>query len=545
MANSGPVEDDFSGLDALRPKKKRPKAIVRPRMFRGFTGTLKHSMALLQAFATLFKLITKSPKNREFGFQICLQDEISHIAIVCQNSPQVLEYILWIIDSMYQERVKLDDFEESMISDEYSMQLSTISGSSVYSKTRKSSLAKNYATVQQAHQMAASHGGTPHHHQHHQHGDHSHPHSRSQTAVAEAALNPNAVAALMADETVDNNPQRVQEALQAEPVRAASAHTNNSLTPSKIIAEANHEGDDDDDEKEDRDDFPALDDTNKPSQEMTRSRAGLPENLEGLEWDVMSDVTAPTVASLQTLDTPQLALDISNAPVVAPEELTELQKKQLLIRQRMEEKEEKEAEESGQLFEGGTVSVVFEDKKQISKRIATQKVNDKERRRTERMMQQQIQAGVAAASGKVDALAPVPAPVPVIANSRPTITKVGGFGLGTTSNNNSRPSSSAANNASGRPASNNSNARPTSAKSVNTAHSGSGIAHDEEDSNHPRRALMSQPHEIVIVAVSMIGAHTEIGPKEKQVSARWLSIWDDGSYEYQLKVRLGMSLSSV
>lgn len=57
--------------------------------FRGFLGKMKRNMALLQSFSTLFKLVNRSPKNKDFSHAIALPDEICHIALVCQSIPQV------------------------------------------------------------------------------------------------------------------------------------------------------------------------------------------------------------------------------------------------------------------------------------------------------------------------------------------------------------------------------------------------------------------------------------------------------------------------
>lgn len=71
--------------------------------FRGFPKLMKRNMILVQSFATLFKLIEFSYPNRDAAFSLSLHLEIAEIGQVCQSMPQVLEYILWIINCMYRD----------------------------------------------------------------------------------------------------------------------------------------------------------------------------------------------------------------------------------------------------------------------------------------------------------------------------------------------------------------------------------------------------------------------------------------------------------
>ncbi len=56
---------------------------------------------------------------------------------------------------------------------------------------------------------------------------------------------------------------------------------------------------------------------------------------------------------------------------------------------------------------------------------------------------------------------------------------------------------------------------------------------------------LQRPHPIVVTAVAMIGSHVETGGKERHMANRLLTVWDDGTAEYQYWVRQGMSLSAL
>lgn len=78
----------------------------------------------------MYKIISQNVGNREVAFQIFLHEEIGDIALVCQGMPRVLEYIAWIINSMYSDGFGIEEIEDEK-SDANTMILSNYSGLSV------------------------------------------------------------------------------------------------------------------------------------------------------------------------------------------------------------------------------------------------------------------------------------------------------------------------------------------------------------------------------------------------------------------------------
>ena len=122
-------ENPFLKIKKTKEEKKEEKAKIEPVVrsrkklqvamkglpvvpgisFRGFPNLMKKNMILVQSFATLFKLIEFSYPNRDAAFNLSLHEEIAEIGQVCQSMPQVLEYILWIINSMYRDGFNMGD----------------------------------------------------------------------------------------------------------------------------------------------------------------------------------------------------------------------------------------------------------------------------------------------------------------------------------------------------------------------------------------------------------------------------------------------------
>lgn len=90
-------------------RKKRTKTAFQPLpvvdcvIFRGATGKMKQRLALTQSFATLFKMMSQNYGNRALALKLGVVEEISVIAVVCQDMPRVLDYFIWIVDVLYRD----------------------------------------------------------------------------------------------------------------------------------------------------------------------------------------------------------------------------------------------------------------------------------------------------------------------------------------------------------------------------------------------------------------------------------------------------------
>lgn len=94
---------------AVKKKRRKHKFTVVPLplvpcvQFRGLSGRSKQNMAMMQSFATLFKMVSQSFANRDVAFKMGIAEEVSVVVTVCQAMPRVLDYYMWIIDSLYRD----------------------------------------------------------------------------------------------------------------------------------------------------------------------------------------------------------------------------------------------------------------------------------------------------------------------------------------------------------------------------------------------------------------------------------------------------------
>lgn len=90
----------------------------------------KKNMALNQALATMYKILCEGFTYREIAFKVFLHEELAEISLSCQGHIAALEYIIWMINAMYSDGFRGDDLEEDLLSDAYTMVLSTNASSS-------------------------------------------------------------------------------------------------------------------------------------------------------------------------------------------------------------------------------------------------------------------------------------------------------------------------------------------------------------------------------------------------------------------------------
>ena len=114
-----PVEEEHKSMfddydDDLTPKKRvlkgfkktegsRPLPVVPGIKFRGLVGPYKKDMAMLQCFATLYKFVCASYGNREKAFNVAMPEEVACIGLVSTGQTRILEYSIWIIDTVYSD----------------------------------------------------------------------------------------------------------------------------------------------------------------------------------------------------------------------------------------------------------------------------------------------------------------------------------------------------------------------------------------------------------------------------------------------------------
>lgn len=102
-------QDPINSSSNQKRRKKRTKTAFQPLpvvdcvIFRGATGKMKQRLALTQSFATLFKMMSQNYGNRALALKLGVVEEISVIAVVCQDMPRVLDYYIWIVDVLYRD----------------------------------------------------------------------------------------------------------------------------------------------------------------------------------------------------------------------------------------------------------------------------------------------------------------------------------------------------------------------------------------------------------------------------------------------------------
>jgi len=83
--------------------------------FRGLVGPYKNDMAMLQCFATLYKFVCASYGNRDSAFHSHMPEEVACIGLVCLGQTRIMEYTMWIIDTIYMDGFSLEDEDEESV----------------------------------------------------------------------------------------------------------------------------------------------------------------------------------------------------------------------------------------------------------------------------------------------------------------------------------------------------------------------------------------------------------------------------------------------
>ena len=93
----------------------RPLPEVPGLKYVGFLGPYSRDIILLQCFTSLYKFVQFSFGNREDAFALHIAEEVASIGLVCIGNRRLLEYGIWIIDSMYMDGFQTDPDEEDTI----------------------------------------------------------------------------------------------------------------------------------------------------------------------------------------------------------------------------------------------------------------------------------------------------------------------------------------------------------------------------------------------------------------------------------------------
>lgn len=64
---------------------------------------MRENVVLVQAFATLLRLLLSNYGHREWAFQHHVLEEIADVVLVCASMPKVLEYFMEILHTLYTE----------------------------------------------------------------------------------------------------------------------------------------------------------------------------------------------------------------------------------------------------------------------------------------------------------------------------------------------------------------------------------------------------------------------------------------------------------
>ncbi len=108
-----PKRRALKGFKAI--SKVRDLPVVPGIQFRGLVGPYKNDMAMLQCYATLYRFVCASYGNRERAFLMSMPEEVASIGLVCLGQPRILEYTMWIIDTVYMDGFMVEEEEDPSV----------------------------------------------------------------------------------------------------------------------------------------------------------------------------------------------------------------------------------------------------------------------------------------------------------------------------------------------------------------------------------------------------------------------------------------------
>jgi hypothetical protein len=100
---------DFAKKDyhfEMKEKDKKPLPTVQGLVFRGLVGPNDRSIAFFQCIMTMFQFINTHYVNREAAFDLFIHEELCQVGIDCYIFPNVITYIIWIVDKLLTDKVE-------------------------------------------------------------------------------------------------------------------------------------------------------------------------------------------------------------------------------------------------------------------------------------------------------------------------------------------------------------------------------------------------------------------------------------------------------
>lgn len=97
----------FQRVIYVEEKPKAPELQLKPLptvdgvKFRAWATTGNREKAMLQCFATLLRFVGVHHTNRLLAFRMTTNNEVCDIGLVCQGLPRILDYVIWITDTLH------------------------------------------------------------------------------------------------------------------------------------------------------------------------------------------------------------------------------------------------------------------------------------------------------------------------------------------------------------------------------------------------------------------------------------------------------------
>ena len=107
--DGNPTPADPSDSPDKSPKKKKKKIVIKPLpvvecpKFRPYEAQMREAVVLVQAFASLLRVLNDNYGHREWAFKQHVVEEVAEIVLVSPSIPKVMDYFMDIIESMYAE----------------------------------------------------------------------------------------------------------------------------------------------------------------------------------------------------------------------------------------------------------------------------------------------------------------------------------------------------------------------------------------------------------------------------------------------------------
>jgi hypothetical protein len=91
----------------VEERPRPPELVLKPLpqvdgiRFRAWDTQSNREKAMLQCFAALLRFVGVHHTNRLLAFRMTTNNEVCEIGLVCQGLPRILDYIIWITDTLH------------------------------------------------------------------------------------------------------------------------------------------------------------------------------------------------------------------------------------------------------------------------------------------------------------------------------------------------------------------------------------------------------------------------------------------------------------